>query len=174
VGSRYQATKIKPIKMDLLKYEFMESKEGSYIHMLGQLISKLRYCRSSIPADQFMLEMPALQSMEEGLQNFDSEIGYERRNYIEEIMDELSQEDDIKTNLLDEIERSCKVIMRNLYNEGFSMADLSVEFVNKAAVYWLEFSNYNNSDANRDYVLKEVVKAMCYKFGVIFIDKSVE
>lgn len=57
---------------------------------------------------------------------------------------------------------------------GFSMADLSVEFVNTAAVYWLEFYNYNNPDANRTNVLREVVKTMCYKFGVIFIDRSVE
>jgi len=54
------------------------------------------------------------------------------------------------------------------------MADLSVEFVNTAAVYWLEFYNYNNPDANRTNVLREVVKTMCYKFGVIFIDRSVE
>jgi len=66
-----------------------------------------------------MVELPGLQSIEEGLQNFDSEIGRERRNYIAEIMDELSREDEIKTDMFDEIERSCKVIMRNLYNEGF-------------------------------------------------------
>lgn len=159
--------------MDLLKYEFSESGEGSFNYMLSQLISKLRFYTTNVPVEEFRAALPQLKLLEGKLQNFDMELGLEERNYIEEVMNEFQQEAAIKDELMNEIERSSHVIMKDLYNIGFFMKELSIDFVTKSAVYWLEFHNYNTSEKEQIGVLKEVVKTICYKLGVVFIDKSI-
>ena len=110
--------------------------------------------------------------MEEQIQEIDLELGEDTRNYIQEIMEELSQESEIEQKLLEEIERSAKSVTLSLYDSDFSMSDFSYEFRNNDAVYWVEFYGYKEKrepDGNL-LVIREVFRSVCYKFDLLFID----
>jgi hypothetical protein len=160
--------------MDLLRYEFMNAPEGSYNYNVGQLVKKVRYYRENVSIDDFKAAIPELKVLERKLQSFDQEIGLDRREYLEEIMDELKKESEIESQLLEEIERASKAIASALYDTNFSLDDFLFEFRNDDAVYWIEFYGYQNAKKTDGtlLVVKEVFRSVCYKFGIIFIDSS--
>ncbi|WP_161888066.1 hypothetical protein [Pontibacter russatus] len=161
--------------MSLLKYEYMEAPIGSYNHQLGQLIKKVRHYRENVSIDEFKAAIPELKSVEEKLQRFDEEIGEDRRDYLEEIMDELEKESEIENQLLEEIEWSSQAIVSALYNTDFSIDEYSFEFRGSGATFWIEFYGYRGQEINNALnVVKESFRAACYKFGIVFIDKSAE
>ena len=160
--------------MDLLKYEFMKALEGSYNYNVGQLIKKIRYYRQQVAIDEFKVAIPQLKVLEKELQKFDNDIGGERRNYIEEIMEELDKESEIEGKVIDEIERSSRAINATLYDTEFSMHDFAYEFRNNEAISWIEFYGYKiekQTDGTL-LVIKEIFRSVCYKYGIVFIDSS--
>jgi hypothetical protein len=160
--------------MNLLRYEFMNAPQGSYNYNLGQLVKKVRYYREYVSIDDFKAAIPELKVMERKLQSFDQEIGLEKREYLEEIMDELKKESEIEFQLLEEIGRTSKAIVSALYDTDFSMDDFLYEFRNSDAVYWIEFYGYQNTKKidGTLLVVKEVFRSVCYKLGIVFIDSS--
>jgi hypothetical protein len=80
--------------MDLLKYEFLDAPEGSYNAKLKELASLVRHYHSNTPIEEFRRAIPNLQKIEGWLQTADKSMGKDEiRNYIQEIMEQLSQED---------------------------------------------------------------------------------
>ncbi len=160
--------------MNLLKYEFMNAPEGSYNYNLGQFVKKVRHYRVNVPIEQFKAAIPELQQLERVLQNVDETMGEEKRNYLEEVMEELEQESAIETQLLEEIERTSKAIASALYDTDFSMDDFTYEFRSNEAINWIEFYGYRQrKDTDGTLlVVKEVFRSVCYKFGIVFIDGS--
>ena len=160
--------------MDLLKYEFLNSPEGSYNDLITQLVKQIRYYRTKVSVDEFKAAMPQLQAKERELQNIDESVGEETRYFIQEIMDELSIEDEIREKALDEIQRSSQAIIMHLHNTNCSVADFAYEFINSEAVSWIEFYGYKLPKKADEtlHIIKEVFRSICYKYNIIFIDSS--
>ncbi len=160
--------------MNLLKYEFLDAPEGSYNGVLKQLVAQIRNYRNNSTSEDFIKAGPTLRKLEQWLQNADVSMGNgSHREYIQEIMDELSQEDDIESNFLEEIERSSKTIVQSVANIDFSMEDVNFSFENVEAVQWVEYFGYNGDILNQGLV-KNIFQSICHKNGIIFIDKTVE
>jgi hypothetical protein len=159
--------------MSLLKYEYMDAPSGSYNHHLSQLVKKVRHFRENVSAEEFLSAIPKLKSDEEKIQQFDQEIGEEIRNYLEEIMDELERESEIESQLFEEIEWSSQAIVSVLQNSDFSLNDYSFEFRSSGTTFWIEFYGQKDQVNNETVkIIKETFRASCYKFGVVFIDRT--
>jgi hypothetical protein len=160
--------------MDLIKYEFFKKEDGAFNHLIGQLVKKVRYYREKVSIDTFKAAIPELKKLERQLQEIQEAIGETPRNYLQEIMDELSVEAELEGKVIAEIERSSKAIAAALYDTDFLMTDFAYEFRNMTAVQWIEFYGYKEKkDVDGTLlVVKEVFRSICYKFGIIFIDIS--
>ncbi|GGH48283.1 hypothetical protein GCM10007423_49360 [Dyadobacter endophyticus] len=160
--------------MKLLKYEFLDAPEGSYNGVLKQLVTQIRNLRNNSTSEDFIKAGPSVRKLEQWLQNVDDSMSNgSHREYIQEIMDELSQEDDIESNFLEEIERSLKTILKSVANIGFSMDDVNFSFENVEAVQWIEYLGYNG-DKQKQEIVRSTFQSICYKNGLIFIDKTAE
>ncbi|MFA0960362.1 hypothetical protein AB9P05_01000 [Roseivirga sp. BDSF3-8] len=156
--------------MDLLKYEYLDSPEGSYNHTLGKLVRDIRYYTSQVPIEKFKEAMPSLRLVESKLQKYDEEIMNDRRNYIDEIMDALEKESEIEEKLFEDFEWAAKSILLTLFDKDFDLSDYSYELKKNRGVYWLEFYGNVNINDKVLLVVKEVFKSVCYKYGIVFID----
>ncbi|PSL42801.1 hypothetical protein CLV51_11017 [Chitinophaga niastensis] len=59
--------------------------ETSIYWLIQQLVKKVRYIRSQIPADKIQEHLPELHSLERKIQELEMGIGEPRINYIAEI-----------------------------------------------------------------------------------------
>lgn len=162
------------IVMDLIKYEFFKAEDNAYFHYIGQLVQEVRYYRENVSIEEFKAAIPELKKLEVTLQEIDENLGEKPRAYLSEIMDELSEEDALEEKVITEIERSAKAIASALYDNEFSMSEFGYEFRNLNAVQWIEFYGYierRDTDGTL-LVVKEVFRSVCYKFGLVFIDSS--
>ena len=160
--------------MDLLKYEFMDAPENSFNGRLGILVKKVRHYRTNVPIDDFERALPELQNMEFQLQKIDESIGEPKRYYIQEIMNELEEESLVDEKIMEEIELSSKAIIRELYDTDFTIENFSFKLRRSEVTSWIEFYGYKNKkgDDSSLLVIKEVIRASCYKYGIVFIDVS--
>jgi AAA+ superfamily predicted ATPase len=78
--------------MDLLKCEFTDSPEGSYNNFLSRLIRKVRCYKEGTKYEGLLVNETELYKMESIIQNMDKVMLMDKRNYIEEILDELKVE----------------------------------------------------------------------------------
>ena len=158
--------------MNLLKYEFMDAPEGSYNELLKQLFQDIRHYRENVSVEDFKAAIPKLHEKERVIQKLDEGIGADSRNYIEEIMAELETEDEIESQLLEEIERTSKAITSS-YNIDFDLEDFSFEFRNNEGVFWIQFYGYKQEGGILGCsIVKEVFRSVCYKAGITFIDSA--
>ncbi|MCU7547786.1 hypothetical protein OCK74_01610 [Chitinophagaceae bacterium LB-8] len=162
--------------MDLLKYEFMKSAQGSINDLIGQLVRGMRHIYYNVTIDQYSASLPELQEIEQILQREDQELGREPRNYLKEILEELEAESKLESKLLEEIERSAKTIVSALYEPDFSLEDFGYDFKKSEATYWLEFYGYkkNKGVDSSLLIVRDVFKSICYKHGIIFIDSTLD
>ena len=160
--------------MDLIKYEFYKEEDGAYYHFIGQLVQRVRYYRENVPVDEFKAAIPELKELESTLQDIDSNLGHETRYYLQEIMEELNAESEVQEKVIDEIERSAKAIVNSIYDTNLAMEDFSYAFRKSESYFWLEFFGYKegNKFDGALLVIKEVFRAVCYKYNIIFIDIS--
>ena len=161
--------------MDLLKYEFLDAPKGSYNDRLKELVSLIRHYRSNVPVSEYHKVAPNLQSIARWLLNADEAIGdYSGREYIEEIMQELSEEELIKDSILEEIERASKNIFKAVFNLSLSIDDVKFDFKKSEATTWVHFFGYNGEDKNeqQQQIIKNITQSICSKYGVVFIDNS--
>lgn len=160
--------------MDLLRYEFTTAPEGSYNYNLSQLIKKVRHYRSNTSIDDFRAALPELKKMEKWLQNVDNTMDNEFRNYLADIMTELEEEDAVTSQLVEELERYSKAVVSALFTFDFSLSDIKYEINNNEGIFWLEFHGYSDKKATEDVLsaVKEAFRLVCYKSGIVFIDKS--
>ena len=156
--------------MDLLKYEFLDSPEGSFNQILGKLVKDVRYYTSQVPLEEFKEAMPYLKHEEAKLQKIDAEILKNKRNYIEEIMEELQQEAEMEEKLFEDFEWTAKSILITFFDKEFNLSDYSYELKKNRGIYWIEFYGNVNINDKVLLVVKEVFKSVCYKYGIVFID----
>ena len=159
--------------MDLLKYEFMENPEGSYNAFIGDLVKDIRHYRNDVPGEEFKRAMPAMQKLEKKLQQLDAEWGQPKRDYIQEIMDELDIEGSVEEKVMDEIKRAAGSIVNGLFEKDFLMEELDFSFNKIANFSWIIFQGYKAREIEKDaplIVIKEIFRASCYKYNIIFID----
>lgn len=160
--------------MNLLRYEFIEGPDDSFNGMLRTLVKELRYNISYITIDEFKRAMPPLKLIEAKLQKVDSEIKQPTRNYIEEIMEELNQESENETNIVDDLSRASKATVESLFDEEINFDDFSFRIGKAEHYHWLQFTGYTDKrplDANL-LIVREVFRSICNKYQYIFIDLS--
>lgn len=78
--------------MNLLRYEFIEGPDDSINGMLRTLVKGLRYNRSYVTVEEFKKAMPGFHVIETKLQRLDADISSPKRNYVQEIMEELTEQ----------------------------------------------------------------------------------
>lgn len=158
--------------MDLLKYEFQKAPADTYSNDLGLLVRKVRYYKNNRPVEDFNNVLPELHEMETKLQEKAKESGQRKRYYVQEIIDELSEEKDIHKKLLEKVTKGCQAIVHSLYDESFDLNDYSYELRKAMGVYWVQFFGYKAQRQNDSMliVVKEVFRAACYDIHIVFID----
>ncbi len=75
--------------MELLKYEFQSATGSNYKSLLAQLVKKVRFYKNEVSTEEYNNVLPNLRKIEEHLQFIDASAGKEKRNYIQEILEEL-------------------------------------------------------------------------------------
>ena len=160
--------------MDLLKYEFQKAPADNYSNDLGLLVKKVRYYRNNRPVEEFNNALPELHEMESKLQQIAKEGGQRKRLYVQEIIDELSEEKDLQKKLTDKVSKGCHAIVHALYDDAFDMNDYAYELRKAMGVYWVQFFGYkaNRQSDGMLAVVKEVFRAACYDMHMVFIDNN--
>lgn len=159
--------------MNLLKYQFINAAEGSFNGLLKELVTKVRFYYENTATDEAKNSIPTLNQIQATLQQLSAEIGDDERNYIEEIIQELEEEQFLEDKVIDEIERSLKAVVSS-YNIEVELSNFSFELKSTDAVFWMEFFGYKarkESDLTL-LMVTEVFRAACYKFNIIFINHS--
>jgi hypothetical protein len=160
--------------MTLLSYETLDGQEGSHNDLIKQLVKKTRYYYSEVSGDEFKMAVPELKGMEAKIQKLDREFGNEHRDYLSDIIDELGQEAEIENVLIEEYKRTASILVPRLAENDFNFEDFALDFRIVAAIPYLEFDGYENGKT-KDYtlsVVKDILKSLCAKHSVIFIDGS--
>lgn len=160
--------------MNLLRYEFIDGPGDSINGMLRQLVKELRYNRSMVTIDEFKQALPDLQKIEQTLQKLDGQIGQPHRNYIDEIMLELSEESDNETYLEEDLRMATKAMVVSVLKQEIDFEDFVFSTGKAEHFYWLRFSGYLDErplDATL-LIAKEVFRSICNKYNYIFIDLS--
>lgn len=160
--------------MRLLSFETIDGQEGSYNDMIKQLVRKTRYYYSEVSGDEFKMAVPELKAMEAKIQRLDREFGNEHREYLSDIIDELGQEAEIENLLIEEFKRTASVLVPKLAEEVFAFDNFAMDFNITAGIAYLEYNGYQDHKSN-DYtvsVVKDILKSLCAKHSVIFIDSS--
>ena len=160
--------------MRLLSYETLDGQEGSYNDLIKQLVKQTRYYYSEVSGDEFKLAVPKLKAMEAKIQRLDREFGNEHRDYLSDIIDELVQESETENLLIEEFKRTANILVPKLSEDGFDFDDYAIDFNISSGIAYLEFDGYQNDKLN-EYtlsVVKDILKSLCGKHNVIFIDTS--
>lgn len=108
------------------------------------------------------------------MQEFDDSIGLGKRNYIDEIMEELQQEAEVEEKLMADIVRFSKTIVNTIFHEEFVADEFAFDFRIKEAVKWLEFYGYKNEQVidEKLNVVKDIFRSVCSMHNIIFIDST--
>jgi hypothetical protein len=150
----------------------MEWPAGSYNDILCNLVKKIRHYHSNVSLDEFKKMLPSLKSIEEQLQRLDSEIGEEKRYYLEEILSELTKENEIEELLFEEIKEKATVVLDFLDESKFQIEAYSYEFKKHKGMFLMILNENENIEHKELRIIKEVFRAVCNKYEVIFIDNS--
>lgn len=161
--------------MNILYYEFLESAEGSYNGMLGALVRAVREYYNT-PADRLEALKPHIHALSHSLQDLDETISREPRNYVSEIIDALTKEQDVYTNFMEELPLAGNAVCQELFQKPFIKEEYSFEYSNARAEHVVEFYGYKNgqTDTAELHVVRETLRAVCYRNGIIFIDSSLK
>ncbi|WP_017259524.1 hypothetical protein [Pedobacter arcticus] len=156
--------------MKLLKYEYTDAPAGSYNDILGDLVKKIRHYHSNVPHGELKKALPQLKSIEAQLQRLDRDIGDEKRYYLEEILSELTKENEIEESLFEDIKEKATAILDFLYGTKFQIETYSYEFKKHKGVFLMIFNENEDIEHVELGIVKEVFRTICYKYEVIFID----
>jgi len=160
--------------MDLLRYEFIDGPDGSINGMLRTLVKGLRYNRSYVTVEEFKKAMPGLLVIESNLQRLDADIGSPKRNYVQEIMEELDQEQNNEANITEDLTHATIATIKALFGHDFQFDELLFTIGKADHYHWLQFNGYTNErtvDANL-IIVREVFRSICNKYNYIFVDLS--
>lgn len=160
--------------MRLLSYETIDGQEGSYNDLIKQLVKKTRYYYSEVSGDEFKKAVPELKAMEAKIQRLDREFGNEHRDYLSDIIDELGQEAEVENQLIEEFKRTASILVPKLAEEDFDFDNFAIDFGITKGISYLEYDGYQNGkpNDNTSSVVKDILKSLCAKHSVIFIDSS--
>lgn len=160
--------------MNLLRYEFYIGPADSINGMLRTLVTDIRYNRSQVSIEDFKRDLPRLKQIESTLQRLDSQVGHPHRNYIQEIMDELTVEEENEENLLEDLERASVATINALFGTTFIYNDLSFSLEKADHFPYLTFKGYTDDrETDADLIIiREVFRSICYKYNFIFVDLS--
>ena len=100
--------------MRLLSFETIDGQEGSYNDLIKQLVRKTRHYYSEVSGDEFKMAVPELKAMEAKIQHLDRDFGNEKRDYLNDIIEELGEESDAENLLIDELKRTATVLIPHL------------------------------------------------------------
>lgn len=158
--------------MNILRLEFHPSEAGSYNDQIAQLIKKVRFFTTQIPAHEIKLYIPEAKRLELKLQSLDKLMDNEHRDYISEIMDALHAEAEIEPNFREELAWSLQTITSSLFDEAITAEDIDFDYMEDRNTYWVEFNGINRPDLTpKDMqMIKDIVKSVCYKCGILFVN----
>lgn len=160
--------------MRLLEYETIDGQEGSYNDMIKQLVIKVRYYYSQVSGDEFKAAIPELQSIEAKIQRLDNEFGNEDRNYLTDLLDELREEGEIESALMDDFKRTTNTVFDKLLEQRFDESEFSFAYNVFKGVCVLEFYGYIEDKAidKSGRIVRDILQSICNKYKVVFIDSS--
>lgn len=161
--------------MNILYYEFMEAAEGSYNGMLKELVRQVRnYC--STPSDQLEKLKPSIFALAKSLDACDETLGTETRDYISEIMDALSKEQQVYHSFMDSLPFACDAVFLALFDKKAAREEYHFEFNNERGEHFVQFFGYRDKkeETAELQVMREVLRANCYRHNIIFIDSSLQ
>lgn len=77
------------------------------------------------------------------------------------------------TQLIEEVRRLATIITGDS-SGGFSLSDYDYNLRAGEREFWVEFFGFKSWTTEQDHtlVVKEVFRAVCYKYGIAFIDKT--
>jgi hypothetical protein len=158
--------------MNLLRYEFIEAPDDSINGMLRTLVTALRYNRSYVPIEDFKRSLPELYQIELKLQQLDARIGKVKRNYIQEIMDALQQEQENEANIAEDLRHAATATIRAFFGRSLNLDELSYSMGRADHYHWLQLSGYSNGKESDGVLVlvKEVFRSVCNTYNYIFID----
>lgn len=160
--------------MNLLRYEFVEGPDNSINGMLRTLVKELRYNRSYVTIEEYKRALPSFHSIESKLQRLDEDIRRPKRNYVQEIIEELDREQDDAVNIIEDLRRATVAMIRTIFGQTFSFDELLFITAKADHYNWLQFNGYKNGDpidANL-LIVREVFRSICNKYSYIFVDLS--
>ena len=160
--------------MDLLRYEFIEAPEDSMNGMVHTLVKGIRYNREYATLEEFKKMMPTFHLIESRLQQLDADIRLPKRNYVQDIMDELDKEQENETNISDDLKHATIATIKKIFGRDFQYDELQFNTGTADQYHFLQLDGYTDNrevDANL-IIVKDVFRAICNKYNYIFIDLS--
>ena len=160
--------------MDLLRYEFIDGPDDSINGMIRTLVKGLRYNRSYVTVEEFKRAIPGFHVIESKLQRLDADISSPKRNYIQEIMEELDQEQNNGANITEDLTHATIATIKALFGRDFQFDELSFTIGKADHYHWLQFIGYTDGrtvDSNL-IIVREVFRSICNKYNYIFVDLS--
>jgi hypothetical protein len=158
--------------MNILRLEFYPSEPGSYNDLIAQLIKKVRYFTTQIPADEIQLHIPDARRLESKIQYLDKQMGEVPKDYLAEIMNALNIESEIENQLREELAWTLKSITPGIIGEEIKLEDIDFDYMEQQNTYWVEFNGFNKPglDKKNMQTIKEIMMSVCIKAGVVFLD----
>lgn len=160
--------------MEMLRFEFMDGPESSFNGMLRTLVKGLRHSRSYVNLEEFKRLMPGFRTIEAELQKIDADVRRPKRNYIQEIMEELEQEQNDEQKIIEDLRSATIATIKTLFGKSFDFDELSFEIGKADNFPYVHLRGYlseKKADGNL-VIVREVFRAISYRYNHIFVDLS--
>lgn len=79
------------------------------------------------------------------------------------------------SQLIAEVQRMAFIIIGDEPPDAFSLADYDFNVRANEKEFWVEFFGFKSWTGKEDHtqIVKEVFRAICYRYNLVFIDKTV-
>lgn len=161
--------------MNILYYEFMDASAGSYNGILGELVRRVRiYCDT--PSNQLDALKPKIFELAKALETIDESFSGTPRDYLTEIMEALSKEQEVYQNFMDSLPFACDAVFLALFDKKADREEYQYEYNNERGEHFVQFFGYRDKkeETSELQVMREVLRAHCYRHNIIFIDSSLQ
>ena len=148
---------------NILKKEFTTAPSDSFNGILSELIQKTRYYRESVTIEEFKRNIPSLHLLEDKLNSMNEEIGEDEINYLEIIMDALSQEQDIEDELVEEMKSTIRDIIKYRWELEVEEDLIEISPQKFRSTYLVEV---NLSELRLEPVQEEYLLSICKQIAV--------
>lgn len=149
----------------ILKKEFTTAPNDSFNGILSELIQKVRFNRENVTIEEFNRNIPSLHLLEDKLNSMNEEIGEDTLNYLEIIMDSLSEEQDIQDALVEEMKSAIRDIIKYRWELEIEEDLIEISPQKFRSTYLVEV---DLSKLLLEPVLEEYLLSICKQIAVFY------